>query len=936
MAQPYQLVIDLGTCHTVAVVRRDGQAPRPLLFDGTPLLPSGVYRDPSGALSVGRDAERLSQLDPTRFEPYPKRTVDDGVVLLGDTATPVVDMLAALLRRVLAETTDGTPRQVTLTCPADWGQQRREILRSAARLAGLPDVRLVDEPIAAATYCAEVLGTPIPVGGCLLVFDFGGGTLDVTVVRREPDALRVLAVGGLDDLGGVDIDAALVGHLGQLVALRQPQAWQRIVNPQSPGDQRARRAFWSDVRAAKEMLSRSASAPVQIPGTDDAIHLTREELERVAGPLVDRAVDETRRVLGRAGIQPGSLAGILLVGGSSRMPLVASRLHHRFQVAPTVPEQPELPVAYGGLLVAAPGRTGPASPAAGPAGPVSVAPYQSAPVTGTGAPYGVPVTYGPAPVPPPPAAWAPGSALPPPRPPQSPLAWPGPQQAPPPVVVPPRRFRGLIVTAVVLALLAGLGWGGFELFGAAKNSLSNGLPGLSTGDSGGHAGSGGALQAAGTAIDLSGDGARAVTAGANLVFYSASGSGKTLVHAVDPATGKDKWQQTVTLDPSEASLTVVGDLLLIDGKGSTTDGGKDVRVVLQTADGKQLQKLDWSKRADVAYLGTDAIVAATSEPYQTQRVNLRTGQTVWKSSPIASIVAYHPIAPELTWTPASPANVPAPFKGFTESFGVNADRFVQLDSDSGAVQVVNGSGKTVASGKVPIDDDVINVLWTAYDGLVIGSLNSDASAGRGTLAAYRLDNLKQAWTVGLNAGDELDYVHPCGEHLVCATYTKKSDDSKAILAVNTTTGQRATWTSTPSYGDSATDPYWLVAGGQMLYGDGSFPPHLSCGGTGLLILNPGTGATVRTLVANSRTCAPTVEAGGGRYLAVRGLSVGIPSGTITWNVSVIDLTTGKQTDGLGLGSGDSPPPDLVALTGTVVAAVGTDHKLHIANASKLS
>jgi len=367
VVQPYQLVIDLGTCHTVAVVRRDGQAPRPLVFDGSPLLPSGVYRDVTGALSVGRDAERLSLVTPSRFEPYPKRCVDDGAVLLGDAPTPVVELLAALLRRVVAEaSSDGAPRMVTLTCPADWGPQRREILRAAARAAGLPQVRMVDEPVAAATYCAEVLGQPVPVGRCLLVFDFGGGTLDVTVVRRDPDGMRVLSVGGLDDLGGVDVDAALVGHLGQLVALRQPDVWRRLVNPQTTAEQRDRRAFWSEVRAAKEMLSRAPSAPVQIPGSEDAIHLTREELERVAGPLVDRAVDETRRVLDRATLPPGALAGILLVGGSSRIPLVASRLHARFQVPPTVPEQPELPVAYGGLLVGWPTRTGPTSPASGP------------------------------------------------------------------------------------------------------------------------------------------------------------------------------------------------------------------------------------------------------------------------------------------------------------------------------------------------------------------------------------------------------------------------------------------------------------------------------------------------------------------------------------------------------------------------------------------
>ncbi len=426
MAQPYQLVIDLGTCHTVAVVRRAGQPPRPLLFDGTPLLPSGVYRDADGTLSVGRDAERLSLLSPSRFEPYPKRCVDDGAVLLGDAPVPVVELLAALLRRVVAEAApqEGTPREVTLTCPADWGPQRREVLRSAARAAGLPDVRLVDEPIAAATYCVQVLGQPIPVGRSMLVFDFGGGTLDVTVVRHDPDGLRVLSVGGLDDLGGVDVDAALVGHLGQLVALRQPHAWRRLVDPHSTGEQRDRRAFWNEVRAAKEMLSRVPSAPVQIPGSDDALHLTREELERVAGPLIDRAVDETRRVLDRAGLLPGTLAGILLVGGSSRIPLAASRLHARFGVAPTVPEQPELPVAYGALLLATPppvtapeppGHPGLPLPPVAP--PVSADPYRSSPVSG-GAVWAPqpprPVSPGPF------AAPAAPSWTPPPVPPQAP------------------------------------------------------------------------------------------------------------------------------------------------------------------------------------------------------------------------------------------------------------------------------------------------------------------------------------------------------------------------------------------------------------------------------------------------------------------------------------------------------------------------------------
>src|SRR4029453_7858911 len=128
------------------------------------------------------------------------------------------------------------------------------------RAANLGPVVLVDEPIAAATYCLRVLGQQSPPLQSLAVFDFGGGTLDVSVVRREFDGLRVLGVGGLDDLGGGDIDAALGGPPGQLINLRHPEICQRLSNPDSTAAYRDRRALWTEVRAAKEMLSRAASA----------------------------------------------------------------------------------------------------------------------------------------------------------------------------------------------------------------------------------------------------------------------------------------------------------------------------------------------------------------------------------------------------------------------------------------------------------------------------------------------------------------------------------------------------------------------------------------------------------------------------------------------------------------------------------------------------
>ena len=353
LAGPMQrLAIDLGTCNTVDVVARDGTAPRALVFDGSPMLPSATFLDSAGALHVGRDAERLMVDDPARYEPFPKRRIDDGAVLLADREIPVADLFAAVLRRVAAEAAlAGVPAAggAVLTCPVRWGTGRRAVLRRAAEVAGFGAVQVIDEPVAAAWYCSSVLGRRIGPGRSLAVFDFGGGTLDVTVVRNGPQGLVVSGTGGLDDLGGADIDAALVTHLARAGG----PAWHRLVAPRGPADLRDRQLLWTEVRAAKEMLSRATVAPVRVPGDERSTHLTREELDHVARPLVDHAVEETARVLHRCGVRPGDLDAILLVGGSSRLPLVASRLHARLGAGPVVPEQPELPVAFGALAAAA-------------------------------------------------------------------------------------------------------------------------------------------------------------------------------------------------------------------------------------------------------------------------------------------------------------------------------------------------------------------------------------------------------------------------------------------------------------------------------------------------------------------------------------------------------------------------------------------------------
>lgn len=360
--------IDLGTSNTVALIRRPDGRTRPVLFDGQPILASAVFLDDRGAVHVGRDAQRLAQVDPSRYEPNPKRRVDEGRVLLGDREIPVADLLAAPLSRVaraVHEAVGHLPRAV-LACPVGWGQARRAVLLAAAARAGWQQTELVFEPVAAARYLTVTLGRPVPPGGVLAVFDFGGGTLDVALVRNDSGTLTVVGTGGSEHLGGIDFDAALVSHLSGLLAQRHPAIWAQISAPADALARRHRQAFWDDVRAAKEMLSRATVAPVAVPGVDAALHLTRDELERVALPLVQHAVAELQTTLDRAGLARQALCGVFLVGGASRVPLVSRLLHAHLGLPPTVPDQPELPVAEGALLVSARAPVPPPPPAPPP------------------------------------------------------------------------------------------------------------------------------------------------------------------------------------------------------------------------------------------------------------------------------------------------------------------------------------------------------------------------------------------------------------------------------------------------------------------------------------------------------------------------------------------------------------------------------------------
>ncbi|MDW5324546.1 Hsp70 family protein [Plantactinospora sp. KLBMP9567] len=358
--------VDFGTSSTAAVLAGPGAQPRPLLFDGSPLLPSAVFAEADGGLLTGRDALHSARTQPERFEPAPKRCVDHGTVLLGDRAVPVVELVAAVLRRIAAEADQvaGEPvGRAVLTHPVSWGPVRRQTLLAAASTV-FAEPALVTEPVAAASYFLTVAGRRLPAGSTTMVYDLGAGTFDATVVRHTAGGFEVLATDGLDDVGGLDIDAALVTALGEVYRTRDESAWSRLLQPTGAADRRASRAFWDDVRVGKELLSRAPTALLHVPIVDEEALLGREQLERLAEPILERTVSVAVRVLATAGVAPAELAGLFLVGGASRMPLVGTLLHRRLGIPPVLVDQPELVVASGSVHAPLPARIEPSTRAA--------------------------------------------------------------------------------------------------------------------------------------------------------------------------------------------------------------------------------------------------------------------------------------------------------------------------------------------------------------------------------------------------------------------------------------------------------------------------------------------------------------------------------------------------------------------------------------------
>jgi molecular chaperone DnaK len=374
--------IDLGTTNSLIAVM-DGQQARVIADSGSgnPLLPSVVAIRPDGEVEVGERAitleAHLSRQENGRVSAVGFSDGGTGAVVrsvkrymglgggevaphdrvrytFADVSGPVVrfqvgtrvwtppqisaEILRALKERAEAALSGEKVERAVITVPAYFNDGQRQATKDAGRLAGLEVVRLVNEPTAASlAYGLEKMAE-----GCIAVYDFGGGTFDISILNVKGGVFEVIATSGDTHLGGDDIDRAMVGFL--LAGLSETVTTERHV--------------WNSARTVAEEAKKALSSAeatelvLEIPGHTVRKRLTRGHIEELAAPFVERTIECCERALRDAKLSARDVGAVVLVGGSTRMPLVRRRVAEMFGREPLCALDPDHVVALGAAVQA--------------------------------------------------------------------------------------------------------------------------------------------------------------------------------------------------------------------------------------------------------------------------------------------------------------------------------------------------------------------------------------------------------------------------------------------------------------------------------------------------------------------------------------------------------------------------------------------------------
>lgn len=338
--------IDLGTTFS-ALARLNGIG-RPEIVpnsEGERITPSAVYfeEEEAGSIRVGLEAVNCRQLNPDRAVRWIKRHMGDQSwkkSIDGREWTPQ-EISSLILKKIKQDGSIESPvNDVVISVPAHFDEVRRKATMDAGTMAGLNVVGIVNEPVAAALYYA----TAQTVNGRVLVYDLGGGTFDVTILDIDGQEMNIICSQGDHALGGVDFDSKIIELFEE--AYRNEHKAELIQNEQD------RAKYEDEAEDVKKTLSRRNSVRKMLygPAGSVRVEITREQYEKAIEPLLARTEILIEVALEEAKSAVGDIEKVLLVGGSTRMPVVQQRLEHKFGFAPEIAVNVDECVALGAAI----------------------------------------------------------------------------------------------------------------------------------------------------------------------------------------------------------------------------------------------------------------------------------------------------------------------------------------------------------------------------------------------------------------------------------------------------------------------------------------------------------------------------------------------------------------------------------------------------------
>lgn len=354
--------IDLGTTNSLVATVRSGKSEVLPDLEGEALLPSvvhyGLDHDDNMIITVGKNAKTSATSDPQntvssvkrlmgRSEadidvshfPYSFSFTENGVPLLNlpnIKVNPIqvsAEILVALAERA-KQSLQGEIDGAVITVPAYFDDAQRQATKDAAKLAGLHVLRLLNEPTAAAI----AYGLDSGKEGVIAVYDLGGGTFDISILRLHKGVFEVLATGGDSALGGDDFDRLVANYIKTQLGI------------DSADDHRLNQQILNQAVEAKIALSQQDSVECQI--NNQTLTITRTQFEQLIEPLVKRTLAVCRRALKDANIDANEVSEVVMVGGSTRVPLVRQLVANYFRTEPLTSIDPDQVVAIGAAIQA--------------------------------------------------------------------------------------------------------------------------------------------------------------------------------------------------------------------------------------------------------------------------------------------------------------------------------------------------------------------------------------------------------------------------------------------------------------------------------------------------------------------------------------------------------------------------------------------------------